>query len=580
MSTGKIELSVGAVKIAEEEIDAINNKISELDERVGNIEDDIEEINSSLDNMANEKGYVNILKYYNGMNFSNAITNAELENKNIFFPKGEYIIDSYIIKNSGVNWIGVEGTVFILDNTFNFKDGSNKGFVILNKSYLEGTTNVLDNFKIESIEFQYKYNLSEGLYLFGLVNTDNVIFSKCSFNSIGDKLPLHVFIDFKGNNQNTIIDGNKSTYNTHNDTNEGGTINFRNFTTLKSKNVTFINNNFIKLNGGDEIIWACANNGDIENIRIENNNLSCTSINKPLANGIYILQTDTENSGTNKIKNVTIKNNILDIENISYSCIKVGSDNTTLPSIDNVIIDSNIIKCSNGQQYSKGIDIINCKNDITINNILDLNNLNIGIKGLEKCSHNIIRGKTGTAIKGFKECSFNTIDVEGYGISNCVNVITNDIRCDFIEFGNKTRIKFINNLVDVKNSTSVIKCPNNANGDLTKAILYIEGNIFKNCGGNIVEDGHGGVILKDNIAYAEVGGYCVYQDTVKFAMNNTIISSTGEFNDTYAPITSSSDIPARTRATYPIGHIITSSINGDRYIKKTIGYDPSSWVKM
>ena len=34
MSTGKIELSVGAIKIAEEEIDAINNKISELDEIV------------------------------------------------------------------------------------------------------------------------------------------------------------------------------------------------------------------------------------------------------------------------------------------------------------------------------------------------------------------------------------------------------------------------------------------------------------------------------------------------------------------------------------------------------------------
>ena len=53
MSTGKIELSVGAVKIAdkdeiltEEEIDAINNKIPELDKRVGDIEDEIEGINN------------------------------------------------------------------------------------------------------------------------------------------------------------------------------------------------------------------------------------------------------------------------------------------------------------------------------------------------------------------------------------------------------------------------------------------------------------------------------------------------------------------------------------------------------
>ena len=65
MSTGKIELSVGTMKIAnkyeiftEEEIDAINNKIPELDERVGVIEDEIDEINSSLDTKANYE-YVN-----------------------------------------------------------------------------------------------------------------------------------------------------------------------------------------------------------------------------------------------------------------------------------------------------------------------------------------------------------------------------------------------------------------------------------------------------------------------------------------------------------------------------------------
>lgn len=54
-------LSVGSMKIAnkyeiftEEEVDIINNKIPELDERVGVIEDEIEEINSSLDTKANK----------------------------------------------------------------------------------------------------------------------------------------------------------------------------------------------------------------------------------------------------------------------------------------------------------------------------------------------------------------------------------------------------------------------------------------------------------------------------------------------------------------------------------------------
>lgn len=63
MSTGKIELSVGAVKytdpnemITEEEYEYIKNKVPELDGRVGVIEDDIEEINSSLDNITLLKG--------------------------------------------------------------------------------------------------------------------------------------------------------------------------------------------------------------------------------------------------------------------------------------------------------------------------------------------------------------------------------------------------------------------------------------------------------------------------------------------------------------------------------------------
>ena len=64
MSTGKIELSVGAIAnkyeiFTEEELYNINVKVPELDERVVNIEDEIEEINSSLEDTTNE---VNELK--------------------------------------------------------------------------------------------------------------------------------------------------------------------------------------------------------------------------------------------------------------------------------------------------------------------------------------------------------------------------------------------------------------------------------------------------------------------------------------------------------------------------------------
>lgn len=78
MSTRKIELSVGAIKIGdkhdiftEEEIDAINNKIPELEERVDVIEGEIEEINSSLDNIARQKADItkvdNVQKQVNNL---------------------------------------------------------------------------------------------------------------------------------------------------------------------------------------------------------------------------------------------------------------------------------------------------------------------------------------------------------------------------------------------------------------------------------------------------------------------------------------------------------------------------------
>ena len=59
MSTGKIELSVGAVKIAnkyeiftEEEIDAINNKIPELDKRVDNIKEHLDNNTRKIEEVA------------------------------------------------------------------------------------------------------------------------------------------------------------------------------------------------------------------------------------------------------------------------------------------------------------------------------------------------------------------------------------------------------------------------------------------------------------------------------------------------------------------------------------------------
>lgn len=122
MSTGKIELSVGAVKyvdpneiITEEEYNYIKNKVPELDGRVGVIEDEIEEINSSLDNIVSDiKSYVikndewNI--YNDGTNaiettknINKAIKHGKDNGYNYFIlQKGTYLIDGVADSTSGI----------------------------------------------------------------------------------------------------------------------------------------------------------------------------------------------------------------------------------------------------------------------------------------------------------------------------------------------------------------------------------------------------------------------------------------------------------------------------------------------
>ena len=123
MSTGKIELSVGAVKIAnkyeiftEEEIDAINNKIPELDERVDVIKDEIDEINSSLDNI---KIYVTPQMYGakgDGItNDTEAFRLALNSSKLIVIPIGTYLIDELIVDNHTI--IGLDKKYCILKAT-------------------------------------------------------------------------------------------------------------------------------------------------------------------------------------------------------------------------------------------------------------------------------------------------------------------------------------------------------------------------------------------------------------------------------------------------------------------------------
>ena len=102
MSTRKIELSVGAVKyvepneiITEEEYNYIKNKVPELNGRVDIVEDEIEEINSSLETIANNENDIplnleNKRLYNNGKNSNVTFktksipNNVSIDNLNIY----------------------------------------------------------------------------------------------------------------------------------------------------------------------------------------------------------------------------------------------------------------------------------------------------------------------------------------------------------------------------------------------------------------------------------------------------------------------------------------------------------------
>ena len=169
MSTGKIELSVGAVKIAnkyeiftEEEVDIINNKIPELDKRVGVIEDEIDEINSSLDNIIQHS--FNSSKTYSVENLNSlelqSVINS-MNNNDTLIMNGVFIINESVIISKDINIIG------------------NNSILVTNKEGLECTF-IFNNCSFNIKNLKFDQNL-KGRTSIDMVNCNNFIIEKCSF---------------------------------------------------------------------------------------------------------------------------------------------------------------------------------------------------------------------------------------------------------------------------------------------------------------------------------------------------------------------------------------------------------------
>ena len=102
----KIILDENAQAKLSNDIDIINEKLSnDIEPNIENLSNDNETINSQLDTMKNKTVYYTNIKDYEHMvinhDWSPVIAYCEELGKPLKFPKGEYLIKSYLTKKNG-----------------------------------------------------------------------------------------------------------------------------------------------------------------------------------------------------------------------------------------------------------------------------------------------------------------------------------------------------------------------------------------------------------------------------------------------------------------------------------------------
>ena len=184
-------LSVGTMKIAnkyeiftEEEIDAINNKIPELDERVGNIESDLEFEKGRIDNLTSLKEgsttgdaeLMDIRVNSNGITYANAGESVRAINNN--FASHLNMVDELKKSFGNIDYIPVKYTVNnngYYNENFELTPTTNSSNIILN---------VLPN-EIYRFKVHRNYNLP----IYFLLDNDKLLFAEknASGESYNDK---------------------------------------------------------------------------------------------------------------------------------------------------------------------------------------------------------------------------------------------------------------------------------------------------------------------------------------------------------------------------------------------------------
>lgn len=287
-------------------------------------------------------GYVNVKSYgAKGDGITNdayAIQKAENSGKSIYFPKGTYKINSNLTKRTNVNWLGDgESTVLQVGNI----EIRNENYGIEDTAYNVGvqpwdyaykSTGRYDSFEIKNLTIQFRNPLKRGenpeggyVHVFNFMHTDNVRISNVFMDSDSNTNRGNCIFLFMGGNLNTTIDGCKMIHNTNPSALYGGSVVFASRSTSSPiKNVTISNNNIIKKNGGDELLWFASNFNSIENVTIKNNTI--TAISNVAKSSIIMFAQDSSRVTKEPFSKITIANNKITANNMYFSTVFVGFD--------------------------------------------------------------------------------------------------------------------------------------------------------------------------------------------------------------------------------------------------------------
>jgi|GEM_PF-3260501 len=488
----------------------------------------------------------------------------------VIIPEGQYLIRNNIILKNKVNLVGVKGrSELIFDDTFNGvkeDSGTPKYQPAIWNEHKKNTYDqaTADGFLIKDIVFRKHTNIVDFNTVLFLRNTNGVVIDGCKFDISGTTAAVAIYAH--GCNYNLSLINNEFINLTG--ANESGGVWICNLTDNPNEiNKTFnvhIENNTFVIKSGSESLAIYGRDGLIKKAVILNNKF--TTLKDAIISQSKVLSlygrtsaTGRENAG---VEDITVSNNFFEIEEIDAFVISVGSINSSTDIINNVLIDSNIIKFKTEMTTPSGIGIagyeIGQSYNVTVSNNKIMNYgshaVRYGIYNIKNVNSNILTGTFSQA-----------------AISNCNLVINNYISDNLHENGWAIRNSFIvrNNVIN--NCNQGIAVSNPGHYSIVDNTITLSGSASAvgvyTLTSNSVDYIKGNIIYQNNansIAFKLYSGQITMIDNAKFGdgkyIDGTVVLVRA-YNNRIDDLGYDTSYPGRitdneVQDALPIGHII------------------------